>query len=77
MYIPAPLEVRIKVESVSSVKTVCKEVLGLTKMNWNNTQFDNKYPITIGCTRRVGEIMKYLGENRTTQKDLCFLYVEK
>ena len=71
MYIPAPLEVRI-VESVSSVKTVCKEVLGLTKMNWNNTQFDNKYPITIGCARRVGEIMKYLGENEQPKETYAF-----
>lgn len=71
MYIPAPLEVRI-VESVSSVKTVCKEVLGLTKMNWNNTQFDNKYPITIGCARRVGEIMKYLGENEHPKESYAF-----
>lgn len=31
-------------------------------MNWNNTQFDGKYPITIGCSRRVGEVMKYLTE---------------
>ena len=33
-------------------------------MNWNNTQFDGKYPITIACARKVGEVMKYL-----TQKD--------
>jgi len=48
MYIPAPLEIRI-VKRASSAKTVCREILGLTKMNWNNTQFDNKYPITIAC----------------------------
>lgn len=71
MYIPAPLEVRI-VSSVSSVKTVCKEILGLTKMNWNNTQFDNKYPITIGCARRVGEIMKYLAENEQPKESYAF-----
>jgi len=71
MYIPTPLEIRI-VESVSSVKTVCREVLGLTKMNWNNTQFDNKYPITIGCARRVGEIMKYLGENEQPKESYAF-----
>ncbi|MDZ4710964.1 MAG: hypothetical protein SGI89_01405 [bacterium] len=71
MYIPAPLEIRI-ISSVSSVKTVCKEVLGLTKMNWNNTQFDNKYPITIGCARRVGEIMKYLGENEQPKESYAF-----
>lgn len=71
MYIPAPLEIRI-VSAVSSAKSVCKEVLGLTKMNWNNTQFDNKYPITIGCARRVGEIMKYLEENEHPKESYAF-----
>lgn len=71
MYIPAPLEIRI-ISRVSSVNTVCKEILGLTKMNWNNTQFDNKYPITIGCARRVGEIMKYLGEKTTPKESYAF-----
>jgi len=71
MYIPAPLEIRI-VSSVSSVKTICKEILGLTKMNWNNTQFDNKYPITIGCARRVGEIMKYLDEYELPKESYAF-----
>lgn len=71
MYIPAPLEIRI-VSAVSSAKSICKEVLGLTKMNWNNTQFDNKYPITIGCARRVGEIMKYLGENEQPKESYAF-----
>ena len=71
MYIPAPIEIRI-VRAVSSAKTVCKEVLGLTKMNWNNTQFDNKYPITIGCARRVGEIMKYLEENEQPKESYAF-----
>lgn len=71
MYIPAPLEIRIET-AVSSAKTVCREILGLTKMNWNNTQFDNKYPITIGCARRVGEIMKYLDENEHPKESYAF-----
>ena len=71
MYIPAPLEIRI-IKRVSSAKTVCREILGLTKMNWNNTQFDNKYPITIGCARKVGEIMKYLGEKDTPKESYAF-----
>ncbi len=71
MYIPAPLEIRI-VSAVSSAKTICKEILGLTKMNWNNTQFDNKYPITIGCARRVGEIMKYVGNNEQPKESYAF-----
>jgi len=71
MYIPSPLEIRI-ISSVSSAKNVCKDVLGLTKMNWNNTQFDNKYPITIGCARRVGEIMKYMGDNEQPKESYAF-----
>jgi hypothetical protein len=71
LYIPAPLNIRI-VRRVSSIKTVCNEILGLTKMNWNNAQFDNKYPITIGCARRVGEIMKYLSETDTPRESYAF-----
>jgi len=71
MYIPIPLEIRI-VKRVSSVQTICREILGLTKMNWNNTQFDNKHPITIECARRVGEIMKYLSETDTPKESYAF-----
>jgi hypothetical protein len=59
-YIPQPLEIRI-VKSDESPSVICQEILGLTKMNWNNTQFDGKYPITLGCARKVGQVMKYLG----------------
>ena len=66
IYIPQPLEIRV-VESDESPGTICQEILALTKMNWNNTQFDRKYPITIGCARKVGEIMKYLDEHEQPQ----------
>ena len=64
MYVPEPLEIRI-VETSQSARVICQEILTLTKMNWNNTLFDGKNPITLGCGKKVGEIMKYL-EN---QKD--------
>ena len=59
MYVPQPVEIRIA-RSDESPAFLAKEVLGLTKMNWNNTQFDGKYPVTLGCARKVGEVMKYL-----------------
>lgn len=59
MYVPEPLEIRI-VETSQSARIICQEILTLTKMNWNNTLFDGKNPITLGCGRKVGEIMKYL-----------------
>lgn len=66
LYVPQPIELRI-VQSEESPAFIAKEVLGLTKMNWNNTQFDGKYPVTLGCSRKVGEIMKYLNETDTPQ----------
>ena len=66
LYVPQPIELRI-VRSEESPSFIAKEVLGLTKMNWNNTQFDGKYPVTLGCSRKVGEIMKYLTDTETPQ----------
>ena len=66
MYIPQPLELRI-IKSEQSPTFIAREILGLSKMNWNNTQFDGKYPITLSCARKVGEIMKYLEESDRPQ----------
>ena len=66
MYVPNPLEIRLY-EHDSSLEDICEEILGLTKMNWNNTQLDGKQPITIGCARSVGEIMKYVDEGEKPQ----------
>jgi hypothetical protein len=71
MYIPQPIEIRIE-ELNSSTRQVCEEILSLTKMNWNNTQFDGKMPITIECSRSVGSIMKYLGENEKPEMRYSF-----
>lgn len=66
LYIPEPLELRI-VESEESPARLSQEILALTKMNWNNTQFDGKWPVTLGCARKVGEILKYLPQDGMIQ----------
>jgi hypothetical protein len=66
LYVPQPIELRIA-EAEESPSFLAREILGLTKMNWNNTQFDGKYPVTLGCARKVGEILKYLGEHEPEQ----------
>ena len=71
LYIPSPLEIRA-VEIDSSPNVICEEILALSKMNWNNTQFDGKFPITIACARKVGEIMKYLNETDKPQIRYAF-----
>lgn len=70
-YIPSPIEIRI-VGADESPKVICEEILSLTKMNWNNTQFDGKYPITLSCARKVGQIMKYVDENEQPQISYSF-----
>lgn len=73
LYIPSPLEVRI-IESDESSATICQEILALTKMNWNNTQFDGKYPITISCSRNVGQVMKYLDRQQDPAPQINYGY---
>lgn len=70
-YIPQPIEIRT-VESEGANETICDEFLSLTKMYWNNTQFDGKYPITFECARRVGQIMKYVGPDEKPQIRYAF-----
>ena len=42
----------------SALARLAEEVLALTKVNWNTTQFDQKLPAPIGATRDVGGILK-------------------
>ncbi len=46
------------------ILSMVREILSLTKMNWNNTQFDNSWPITIKAARQVGNILKYVDNDR-------------
>ena len=70
-YIPQPIEIESR-QAESSPVQICQEILALTKMNWNNTQFDRKYPITIECARNVGKIIKYLDPSDTPQANYRF-----
>ena len=38
---------------------LAEEILSLTKMNWNDTQFDGGMPITIRAAQQVGSILRY------------------
>ncbi len=70
-YIPSPLEIKLAYYD-ESPNLICDEIIALTKMNWNNTQFDRKFPITIECARNVGEILKYLDSDDTMQLKYSF-----
>ena len=60
MYVPRPLGIRCD-QVAATPAYLAQEILALTKMNWNNTQFDGREPITLRCARQVGKILKYFG----------------
>lgn len=59
MYVPLPLAFRSDMVSETPI-FLAREIMALTKMNWNNTQFDGGEPITLRAARQVGNILKYL-----------------
>lgn len=71
MYVPRPLGFRCE-DTEQTPRFLAQEILALTKMNWNNTQFDNDEPITVKAARNVGNILKYVGENDPIQSRYSF-----
>lgn len=55
--VPSPLEI-LEYYGSTSIETICKEILALTKLNWNSAKFCIKAPITISFARRVGFILR-------------------
>lgn len=62
LYVPRPLLMRC--ENVDTTpRQVAREILALTKMNWNDSQFDGAMPITVTAAKKVGDILKYIGKD--------------
>lgn len=59
-YDPKPLLLCPYAGSDSTIAQIAKEVLALTKVNWNSTQMNQKLPIPIRAARAVGEVLKYV-----------------
>ena len=70
-YIPLPLEFQIDRAEQTPV-FLASEILGLTKMNWNKSQFDSTYPITVEGARSVGQILKYVDVKEQIQARYSF-----
>ena len=48
---------------------VARDILALTKMNWNSTQFDGALPIPIRAARQVGKVLRHvpIGQKEATE----------
>ena len=60
-YVPRSLQIRY-FQTDRSQSEIAAEILALSKLNWNKTQFDSFYPITLGGSRRIGEIHKWCAD---------------
>lgn len=61
MYVPRPIEYFVE-QTNTAARQLAAEMMSLSKLNWNNTQFDGGEPITVRAARRVGDILKHVQE---------------
>ena len=71
MYVPRPLEL-VTHRAETPVEQLAREMLSLSKLNWNNTQFDGGEPITVRAARRVGDILKCVAAGGKVQPTYRF-----
>jgi len=71
MHVPSPRRVRIAFAN-ETPRFLAQEILALTKMNWNNTQFDGSEPITLRAARQVSEVLRYCPEDRLPETRYSF-----
>lgn len=64
-HVPAPLEIGSARET--DIVERAKEILALTKMNWNSADGMGRHPITLSFARQVGAIMTELDDNGEIQ----------
>jgi len=56
----------------AETREICKEIMGLTKLNWNTTAFSTYLPITLEFSQKVGRILSELPEGRLLQNHYRF-----
>lgn len=56
----------------SETKEICREILGLTKLNWNTTSFATELPITLEFSKKVGAVLSELDKSKPLQNHYRF-----
>jgi len=56
----------------TDIRQRAREILALTKMNWNSTEGIGRYPITNSFARQVGTLMTELSDNQTPNPSYRF-----
>lgn len=69
--IPNPLEI-VEHHGDSSVETLCREIMALTKLNWNSCAFASAEPITIQFAKTIGRILTEVPDGSAIQSKYRF-----
>jgi hypothetical protein len=58
MEVPNPLSIRIiRGKGNVDIETVCKDILALTKLNYNSCRFCDGIPVTLKFANVIGDIL--------------------
>lgn len=60
MHVPAPIEIADHIGGDTGRTQLLREILTLTKLNWNSAALSGKFPITLRFSRLVGDILREL-----------------
>jgi len=63
-YVPQPIAITLQ-QSEQSAEQHAREILALTKLNWNNSRLDGREPITMRAARSIGTILRHVDANGT------------
>jgi hypothetical protein len=58
LYVPRPTHVTLEAAE-QSMRFLNQEILALTKLNWNSTQFDGATPVTLRASREVSKVLRF------------------
>ncbi|MBK9748870.1 MAG: hypothetical protein IPO91_19110 [Chloroflexi bacterium] len=58
VHVPAPIQIADHIGQDTARETLIKEILILTKMNWNSAHLGGRLPITLRFSQLVGDIMR-------------------
>jgi len=68
---PHPLQIT-RHSGDTPITSIAKEILGLTKMNWDSAALMNREPVTINYSRRVSDVLKEGVTPEQTLKDFRY-----
>jgi hypothetical protein len=71
-HVPSPLQISDHVGYDTPREMLLREILILTKMNWNSSRLGGLFPITIRFSRLVGDIMREISPDCTPLTNFKF-----